>query len=441
LFFKQLLFKKAPSILDPNADEVLTKALLNKLIQDIEDLQRTAYTYRNYQKNFKVEVTKIDELIETAGEIKLKELLWNSLEEWDNYFEQWKIARFETLDPEELSNLVAKYTKNINQIEKGLPPNNLAPKLRERIEDMRNKMPVITNLRNQNLKKRHWDVIYQTINFTPTDDEPFNFGKLLKINAFEHAEKIQEISGQASSEASLEGILKKVEDMWKSVDFVVLPHKDSRDVFILGGTDEIQQALDDSNINISTIASSRHVGPIKPRVDEWQKSLDLFNKTLEAWITCQRNWLYLESIFSAPDIVKQLPSEAKMFSNVDKSWKDIMRKLNKIPLAIRAGTQPGLLETFQNNNSLLDQIMKCLEAYLESKRVVFSRFYFLSNDELLEILAQTRNPHAVQPHLRKCFDAINKLEFAGSPPSASGEVDAGATISNDILAMISPEGN
>jgi dynein heavy chain len=217
----------------------------------------------------------------------------------------------------------------------------------------------------------------------------------------------------------------------------VLPHKDSKDVFILGGTDDIQQNLDDSNINISTIASSRHVGPIKPRVEEWQRNLDLFGKTLDAWLTCQRSWLYLESIFSAPDIVKQLPSEAKMFANVDKSWKDIMRKLNKIPLAIRAGTQPGLLETFQNNNALLDQIMKCLEAYLESKRVVFPRFYFLSNDELLEILAQTRNPHAVQPHLRKCFDAINKLEFGGG---ADGQPDAAGTQSNDILAMISPEG-
>ena len=38
--------------------------------------------------------------------------------------------------------------------------------------------------------------------------------------------------------------------------------------------------LDDSQVNISTIAGSRHVGPIKPRVDEWNKQLKLFSETL-----------------------------------------------------------------------------------------------------------------------------------------------------------------
>lgn len=57
-------------------------------------------------------------------------------------------------------------------------------------------------------------------------------------------------------------------------------------------------------------------------------------------------------------------------------------------MALAAATDALLLETFTKNNAMLDQIMKCLEAYLETKRVAFPRFYFLSNDELLEILAQ-----------------------------------------------------
>ncbi len=69
---------------------------------------------------------------------------------------------------------------------------------------------MVTDLRNPSLKQRHWDNIENVVNYRFLEEEPITLGLLVKIGAFEHSEEIQEVAAQASSEASLEGILKKV---------------------------------------------------------------------------------------------------------------------------------------------------------------------------------------------------------------------------------------
>ncbi|KAJ3023365.1 Dynein heavy chain 6, axonemal [Thoreauomyces humboldtii] len=381
------------------------------------------------QAQLAAQPAKTGELEDTKSEVDMKRTLWMSLKDWDGITRAWREGSFDTLNTEEMNTQIQAYVKIVYNLDKGLPPNEVVPKLKAMVDEYRTMYSTIVDLRNPALKPRHWEKIQDALGKALLRDETFTLDKLMELRVFDFKDEISNISSQAGSESALEEMLGKVVKTWSEAEFVVAAYRDAKDVFILGSVEDVQTLLEDSQVTVATIKGSRFIGPIRTEVDRWDKQLGLFSETLDAWLTCQRNWLYLESIFSAPDIQRQLPDEARMFAQVDRSWKDTMRKVHRNPNAMKAGTAPGLLETMQQNNVLLDQIQKCLEDYLESKRLLFPRFYFLSNEELLEILSQTRNPQAVQPHLSKCFDAIKSLEFSSADPK-----------SIDIVAMISPEG-
>lgn len=99
------------------------------------------------------------------------------------------------------------------------------------------------------------------------------------------------------------------------------------------------------------------------------------------------------------DIRKQLPRESADFDSVNSKWKKVMTRLHADPNALRGSNHPGMLDSLNEMNLKLEEIQKSLDMYLETKRQIFPRFYFLSNDDLLEILGQSKTPEAVS----RCF--------------------------------------
>uniref|UniRef100_A0A4W2CP28 AAA+ ATPase domain-containing protein n=1 Tax=Bos indicus x Bos taurus TaxID=30522 RepID=A0A4W2CP28_BOBOX len=238
------------------------------------------------------------------------------------------------------------------------------------------------------------------------ESESFTLEQIVELGMDQHVEKIGEISASATKELAIELV-------WQvGIDY-------DSDTFHPRGTEEVFQALEDNQVALSTMKASRFVKAFEKDVDHWERCLSLILEVIEMVLTVQRQWMYLENIFLGEDIRKQLPNESGLFDQVNGNWKAIMDRVNKDPNALRSTHYPGLLDTLIEMNTILEDIQKSLDMYLETKRHIFPRFYFLSNDDLLEILGQSRNPEAVQPHLKKCFDNIKLAPEPRGPPSQS----------------------
>jgi dynein heavy chain 1, cytosolic len=132
----------------------------------------------------------------------------------------------------------------------------------------------------------------------------------------------------------------------------------------------------------------------------------------DVWIDVQRQWVYLEGIFSgSADIKHLLPSESQRFQNINNEFLAVMKKVYKSPFVVDVIGIQGIQKSLERLAEMLNKIQKALGEYLEKERASFPRFYFVGDEDLLEIIGNSKDIVRVMKHLKKMFAGIATLQL------------------------------
>lgn len=412
---------------------------LRKLVHRLDACDKLVTWINTEETTFKFPVTNYPDLEELKDYVKNFHNLVFLVHRWKRSYYTWMDGPFEYMDHNQIEfdhdfyykeflKLSKHYRNKIKQqIAEGqerrfqglvddpdvnnLPaPMKLCAQAVAELKDWRPNVQMAHIMCNPALVQRHWDEMTTIAGFDLTPTAGTTLRKIIDFNLWDDLDQYEIISVAATKELALITNLNKMIAEWTDICFKTNPYKDTG-INILTALDDIQCVLDDHIVKTVGMRGSAFVKPFEAQVKAWYEKIIRANRTIDEWGKVQSQWLYLLPIFSSKDIVAQMPEEGVMFVEVNNTYRRYMTSVEKDPHALDIAGAIGVLENFQIASGLLEKINDGVNNYLEKKRLYFPRFFFLSNDEMLEILSETKNPLKVQPHLKKCFEGINKLVF------------------------------
>ncbi|XP_059734281.1 dynein axonemal heavy chain 9 isoform X5 [Bos taurus] len=361
---------------------------------------------------------------------RLKEL-WDTIGLVTSSIHAWEATRWKDIDVEAMDLECKRFARNIRNLDKEVRAWEAFTGLESTVLDTLTSLRAVAELQNPAIRERHWRQLMQATGVTFTMDEGTTLAHLLQLQLHHFEDEVRGIVDRAVKELSMEKVLKELQTTWAGMEFQYEPHPRTC-VPLLQSDEDLIEVLEDNQVQLQNLMVSKHIAFFLEDVSGWQKKLSTADAVISIWYDVQRTWSHLESIFiGSEDIRAQLPQDSKRFEGIDIDFKELAYDARKTPNVVEATNKPGLYEKLEDIQSRLCLCEKALVEYLDTKRLAFPRFYFLSSSDLLDILSNGTAPQQVQRHLSKLFDNMAKMQF---------QLDASEKPTKTSLGMYSKEG-
>lgn len=298
--------------------------------------------------------------------------------------------------------------------------------VQEHVRALLKSNPVISDLKSEAMRERHWRSLFKQLKVQEHySASSMMLGTVWDLDLKRHDAIVKAVVAQAQGELALEEYLKQVREAWTNYTLDLVNYQNK--CRLIRGWDNLFQLAGDNLNALRAMSMSPHYKVFEEEASLWEDRLSKISVLFDTWIDVQRQWVYLEGIFtSSAEIRHILPVESSRFQNINTEFLTVMKKVYKSPFVLDVLNIPGVQKSLERLADLLSKIQKALGEYLERERANFPRFYFVGDEDLLEIIGNSKDTARILKHLKKMFAGIATIEF---------DEEAGK-----LMAMVSREG-
>ncbi|XP_070417197.1 dynein axonemal heavy chain 9 isoform X4 [Equus przewalskii] len=378
---------------------------------EIQQMESTMASISESAGLFEVNVPDYKQLRQCRKEVcQLKEL-WDTIGMVTSSIHAWEATVWRDINVEAMDLECKRFARHIRNLDKEVRAWDAFTGLESTVLNTLTSLRAVSELQNPAIRERHWRQLMQATGVSFTMDEGTTLAQLLQLQLHHFEDEVRGIVDKAVKEMGMEKVLKELQTTWASMEFQYEPHQRTN-VPLLRSDEDLIEVLEDNQVQLQNLMMSKYIAFFLEEVSGWQKKLSTADAVISIWFDVQRTWSHLESIFiGSEDIRAQLPQDSKRFEGIDLDFKELTYNAQKTPNVVEATNKPGLYEKLEDIQSRLYLCEKALAEYLDTKRLAFPRFYFLSSSDLLDILSNGTAPQQVQRHLSKLFDNMAKMQF------------------------------
>ncbi|XP_054988433.1 dynein axonemal heavy chain 17 [Sorex araneus] len=374
---------------------------------------------------FEVSVPDYKQLKTCHREICLLKELWDMIFTVNTSIEDWKTTKWKDINVEQMDIDCKKFAKDVRQLDKEMKSWDAFVGLDNTVKNMITSLRAVSELQNPAIRERHWQQLMQATQVKFEMSEETTLADLLQLNLHRYEDEVRGIVDKAVKESGMEKVLRSLDSTWSTMVFEHEVHPRTG-VILLKSDEVLVETLEDNQVQLQNLMMSKYLSHFLKEVTSWQQKLSTADSVIAIWFEVQRTWSHLESIFiGSEDIRMQLPQDARLFDSIDREFKALMEDAVKTPNVVEATNKPGLLNKLEELKKSLAVCEKALAEYLETKRLAFPRFYFVSSADLLDILSNGNDPVEVSRHLSKLFDSLCQLKFQLGPEGKPAKVGLG----------------